>query len=92
MSTIQIPAARQVTPFARALEIARAVGVPAWAIAQEAGISESLVSQLSRGRVPATPETAVAIARALGGDPRALFPDVEIPGDPARGHISTPGS
>jgi len=70
-----IPAARRVRPITRALSVARAAGVPQYAIAAEAGISEALLSMISHGDAPATPEVAKRIAQALGCSPRDLFPE-----------------
>jgi hypothetical protein len=70
-----IPAARRVRPLARALEEASAAGVPRWAVAEEAGISQALLSMLARGRTPVTDASAEAVARALGRPVRDLFPE-----------------
>ena len=69
-----IPAAARVSPLARVLTEVRSHGIPAWAVAEEAGISPALLSKVSRGRVPATPDTAEAVARALGRSVGELFP------------------
>lgn len=71
-----IPAARHVRPLTRALTRARAIGIPQYAIAAEAGISESLLSMISNGRVPATPEVARRVASALGEPVAHLFPEL----------------
>jgi transcriptional regulator with XRE-family HTH domain len=70
-----IPAARRVRPLARALSQARLMGIPAWAVAEEAGVSEALLSMIANGRTPATDSAADAIARALGRSTRDLFPE-----------------
>jgi hypothetical protein len=50
--------------------------VPAWAVADTAQISASLLSMIARGHVRVTDENARAIAQALGRSVRELFPDV----------------
>jgi hypothetical protein len=75
--TAAIPAARRVRPnvaLAKALGEARAVGVPGWAVAAEAGISPSLLSMITRGGARVTEANALAIARALGRSAGELFP------------------
>lgn len=69
-----IPAARRVSPLTRALEEARAAGIPQWAVAEEAGISPALLSMVARGRIRATRSSCEAIARALGRQVSELFP------------------
>jgi transcriptional regulator with XRE-family HTH domain len=71
-----IPAARFVRPITRALNEARAAGIPAYAIARAADVSPGLLSRISSGQLPATPATAEAIAGALGRPRRELFPEV----------------
>jgi transcriptional regulator with XRE-family HTH domain len=71
-----IPAARRLPPLRRALNAARIQGVPAYIVAEEAGISKAMLSRVASGDVPATPETAKRIARALGCPVTQLFPGV----------------
>jgi hypothetical protein len=75
-----IPAARRQTrpnvTLVGALTGARLTGVPQWAVAEEAGISPSLLSMIARGRARATDENARAIAAALGQPVHELFPSV----------------
>jgi hypothetical protein len=61
--------------LARALAEARALGVPSYAVAEEAGISASLLSMMTRGRARVTDENAVAIAAALGRTVAEVFPE-----------------
>jgi hypothetical protein len=77
--TPDIPAARRVCPnlaLAKALGEARVLGVPAWAVAAEAGISPALLSMILRGAARVTEANAYAIARALGREADELFPGV----------------
>ena len=74
MLELTIPAARRVRPLDRALSEARAAGIPARAVAEEAGISASLLSIIANGRAAVTPRTAEALARALGREVAELFP------------------
>jgi hypothetical protein len=62
--------------LAVALGEARALGVPAWAVAAEAGISASLLSMIVRGTARVTEGNAIGIANALGRPAHELFPDV----------------
>ena len=76
-----VPAAGQVqrrpnVPLIMALARAKAVGVPAWAIAAQASISASRLSLAAHGRVQVTPQHGAAIARALGMAVSELFPEV----------------
>jgi hypothetical protein len=64
-----------VRPLARALAIARAAGIPARCVAEEAGISPALLSMVASGTVPATEATREGLARALGCSEKDLFPD-----------------
>ncbi len=70
-----IPAARQLTALGQALRQTRALGVPDWAVAREAGISPALLSMVASGTVRATDQTAKAVSRALGRPIHELFPD-----------------
>jgi transcriptional regulator with XRE-family HTH domain len=71
---LDIPAGRRIRPLDRALAQARAAGIPQRCVAEEAGISVSLLSQIVHGHAPVTPSTAAALARALGREPADLFP------------------
>jgi transcriptional regulator with XRE-family HTH domain len=79
MPETTIPAARRVRPLSRALTELQALGIPAWAVAEEAGISPALLSMVARGRTSVSPSTAEAIGRALGRDPSELFPEADVP-------------
>jgi transcriptional regulator with XRE-family HTH domain len=70
-----IPAAAQLTPLRRALNMVRAnAGIPAAAVARHADISPSLLSMIASGAARATPDVAERIAAALGLPVEDLFP------------------
>ncbi len=74
-----IPAARQLRPpnvnLIAALTGAKLLGVPAYLVAREAGVSPALLSMIARGRARVTPANARAIAAALGRNVTELFPE-----------------
>ena len=70
-----IPAAAQVTPLKRALNLIRInAGIPAAAVAREARISASLLAMIAAGERRATPAVAERIAAAMGLPVEDLFP------------------
>jgi transcriptional regulator with XRE-family HTH domain len=75
-----IPASRHVRPITRAVAQARAAGVPAYAIAREANISQALLSMIVNGRAPVTRATGEKIAQALGVDVNEIFPELSAAG------------
>jgi transcriptional regulator with XRE-family HTH domain len=69
------PAVARVHPLKRELiKIRQQHGVSARVVAQEAGISESALSQIIAGNQRPSAETKAAIARALGVEPWQIFP------------------
>lgn len=71
------PAARRLHPLRRALNVARDQGIPARAVAEEAGVSPALLSLAANGAYKPNPEHAEHIARALGVRVENLFPELE---------------
>ena len=78
MNIDEIPAARRLSPLARALSEARAAGCPSWAVADAAGISRSMLSRAASGQCGVSARTAHAIAVALGRPVGELFPDLTM--------------
>jgi transcriptional regulator with XRE-family HTH domain len=68
------PAARAVTPLYRCLALARAAGIPAFAVASAARLAPSTLSEYAAGKASPSQEAAHRIAQALGVDVHNLFP------------------
>ncbi len=79
MASTLIPAARRLRPLRRHLNVCQALGIPAYCVADEAGVAIGYLHDLARGKCQPSLEHAERIAAALGVQVEDLWPELERP-------------
>lgn len=76
MELSSIPAAENLPALYRALRSAADAGCPRWAVAKSAGISPTMLTQMSKGVETGSADTRRRVAEALGQPVGVIFPGI----------------